>query len=253
VLLLYGQKRAAVPPDAQHPLGHGRELYFWSFVVAVLIFALGAGISIYEGIHHLLHPEPIADAGVSFGVYGAAFIFEGVSWAIGFRNFRRAAGGTPFWRAVRESKDPAALIVVFEDSAAIAGILIAAAGTALAIGLGQPAFDGGASIGIGLVLAATAALLARESKGLLIGERADSGTRDLIRNTAERDPGVRKVGDILTVHLSPDQIVAAMVIDFDPDLRTDELERSVAKIETEIKRKDRRVVALFLKPQHIEG
>jgi cation diffusion facilitator family transporter len=248
-LLLYGQRRAQQPPTAKHPLGHGRELYFWSFVVAILIFALGSGLSFYEGIQQILKPTPIENVTVSYLVYGAAAVFEGTTWIISLRNFQKLKGDETFWKAVRHSKDPPALIVLFEDTADLSGIAIAAAGTALASLYNAPVFDGIASLGIGAVLALTAALLARESKSLLLGETADPATMDLIRETAARHPEIERVGDIVTVHLAPQQIVAALAAHFDPNVKASRLERVVCEIETDIKRKDPRVSSLFVKPQ----
>jgi cation diffusion facilitator family transporter len=248
VLLLYGQNRAKAPPDAQHPLGHGRELYFWSFVVAVLIFALGAGLSLYDGLAQILRPTPIRNVTVTYIVYAAAFLIESVTWWIGFKNFRRACGSSPFWQAVRQSKDPPALIVLFEDTADVLGIVIAAVGTAISVALHSPLADGIASLGIGALLALTAALLARESKGLLIGEPADAQTMTLIRETLAKDRAVAKTGNVLTVHLSPDQIFAAATADFKPSIKVGELEKAILRIEREIKARDSRVIALYVKP-----
>src|SRR6478672_6346048 len=172
VLLLYGQHRAGKPPDRKHPLGYGREIYFWSFVVALLIFALGAGVSTYEGILHIQHPEPIGDPTINYAVYAAAAVFEGISWWFGWSAFQRTRGAKAIMAAVHASKDPASFMVLFEDSAALIGIGIAAVATALSEYFKAPWIDGMGSILIGLVLAIVAALLARESKALLIGERA---------------------------------------------------------------------------------
>jgi len=253
ILLLYGQSRAKAPADPQHPLGHGRELYFWSFVVAVLIFALGAGLSIYDGIGQILHPTPIRNVTVTYIVYALAFVIEAVSWYFGYANFRRSCGETGFWQEVRQSKDPPALIVFFEDTADVLGILIAALGTAISVTLHSPLADGVASLGIGALLALTAALLARESKGLLIGEPADAQTTALIRDTVAKDQTVARTGDVLTVHLSPDQIFAAVTADFKTGIKVGELEKAILRIEREIKTKDPRVIALYVKPEAMQA
>ena len=161
LLLLYGQKRATRPPDSRHPFGYGRELYFWAFVVAILVFALGSGISIYEGWKHIREPEPLSDPLINYVVLGVAFVLEGGSWTIAVREFAKAKGDTRWWEAVRDSKDPATFIVLFEDSAALVGLLVAAVGVWVSHALEDPRIDGVASIVIGLVLAAVAALLAR--------------------------------------------------------------------------------------------
>jgi len=173
VLLLYGISRSARPADRTHPLGYGRELYFWSFVVALLIFALGAGVSAYEGFNRIVVPQPIERPRVIFAVLAASLAFEGTSWWISMRAFGAAKRNLGWWEAFRRSKDPPAFIVVFEDSAALLGIAAAAAGTAAALLTGDTRWDGVASLIIAAILAGVAALLAQESKELLIGERAD--------------------------------------------------------------------------------
>ena len=249
MLLLYGMRRAARRADAEHPIGYGRELYFWSFIVALLVFALGAGVSIYEGILHVLHPEPISDPLVAYIVLAAAFAFEGASWRVSFRQFRAAKGPLGYYDAFRRSKDPPSFMVLFEDSAALIGILIAVVGTMTATLLDAPVFDGIASILIGLVLAGTAALLARESKSLLIGERADGRlSESILRIANESNPALRANG-VLTVQLAPDQILAALSLEFADELRTPEIEKSVVEIEGKVRASHPEVVTLFVKPQ----
>lgn len=249
ILLLYGMRRSARRPDPAHPLGYGRELYFWSFIVALLIFALGAGVSIYEGIGHIRRPEPISDPVVNYVVLGLAFLFEGASWLVSLRQFRAAKGGLGYYEAFRRSKDPPAFMVLFEDSAALLGILIAGFGTFAASSLGRPVLDGVASILIGLVLGTVAVLLARESKSLLIGERADSRLGDAILRIAAEERGIESANGVLTVQLAPDQIVAALSIDFADSLRAHEVEAAVLAIEQKVRAAHPNVVALFVKPQ----
>jgi cation diffusion facilitator family transporter len=249
LLLLYGMHRASRRPDLAHPLGHGRELYFWSFIVALLIFALGAGVAFYQGIAHLRHPSPIESPLVSYVVLALSACFEGASWRIALREFRAAKGELGWFAAVRQSKDPASFMVLFEDSAALLGLAIAAAGTAASETLGRPEFDGIASIGIGLVLAATAAFLARESKGLLIGEGARPEVQRSIRRVAAEEPGVERVNGLLTVHMAPNQIVAALSVEFADQLTATEIEAAVAGIERRLAAAHPEVVAVFVKPQ----
>lgn len=251
-LLIYGFRSAARPPDLVHPLGYGRELYFWSFIVALMLFGLGAGVSLYQGILHVLDPEPIANPAVIFIVLAFSFVFEGASWLVAHRNFKRARGSLGFWEAFRRSKDPPGFMVLFEDSAALIGIVIAAIGTGLAITLDAPIFDGIASILIGLVLAVTAVLLAIESKSLLIGERADPELVNAILTTAAQEPGVIAANGALTAQLAPDQILVALSIDFDPALHSEDIERSVEAIEQRIRETHPEVRALFVKPQSPE-
>ncbi|MGE5525801.1 MAG: cation diffusion facilitator family transporter [Rhodospirillaceae bacterium] len=248
-LLLYGMHRAAQRPDRDHPLGYGRELYFWSFIVALLVFALGAGVSAYQGIAHLRHPEPIEDAVVSYVVLAAAFVFEGFSWVISVRHFRASKGRASFLQAFRRSKDPPSFIVLFEDSAALLGIVIAAAGTYAAVSLDMPEFDGIASILIGLVLAATAVALARESKSLLIGEQADRRLREEILAIAGACDNVVRANGVLTAQLAPDQIIAALSLEFADRLTAVDIEQQVLDIERRIRAAHPEVVTVFVKPQ----
>jgi cation diffusion facilitator family transporter len=249
ILLLYGYRRASRPPDASHPLGYGRELYFWSFIVALLIFALGAGVSLYQGILHVAAPEPIEDPIVSFVVLGLSFLFEGGSWLIALRGFRREGARFGYYQALVRSKDPPAFMVLLEDSAALIGIVIAAAATAAAVLLNQPLWDGVGSILIGILLAVTSVVLARESKSLLIGEPADPELARSILDIARHSPAVVRANGLLTVQLSPAEVVAALSVEFADDKRADDIEHCVVAIEAEIRKRHPNVAALFIKPQ----
>ncbi len=249
VLLLYGMRKAAQRADPEHPIGYGRELYFWSFIVALMVFALGAGVSIYEGIAHILQPEPISHPIVNYVVLGLAFLFEGASWLISFKQFSATKGTLGYYEAFRNSKDPPTFMVLFEDSAALIGILIAAAGTFAASSLNEPIIDGVASILIGVLLACTAGLLARESKSLLIGERADSALSDSIMRIAEGSAAVSRANGVLTVQLAPDQILVALSVEFADDFKTPQIEDAVVTIERLIRARHPEVVSLFIKPQ----
>ena len=248
VLLLYGQHRANKPPDQLHPWGYGREIYFWSFVVALLIFALGAGVSIYEGLQHVRDPRPMADPLVNYAVYAASAVFEGISWWFGWSAFQRVGGDEALFAAVHASKDPPSFMVLFEDSAALVGLAIAAIATALSIQLKAPWIDGLGSICIGAVLAAVAVLLARESKDLLIGERAQPELAESIRDIARREPGVVSVEGILTSQLSPDQVIANVGLEFEDDLRTPDIERVIGHLETELRKKHPELFRVFVRP-----
>jgi len=248
ILLLYGQHRAAKRPDRMHPLGYGREIYFWSFVVALLIFAFGAGVSIYEGVKHIQHPEPMTRPLVNYVVYGFSALFEGTSWYFGWSAFQRVRGDKALFAAVHASKDPPSFMVLFEDSAALVGLAIAAAATALSTHLHRPWMDGAGSVLIGLVLAVIAILLARESKGLLIGERAQPELAKSIQEIAEREPGVTAVEGILTSQLGPDQVIANVGLDFDDKLRTPDIERIIGHLETELRKKHPDLFRVFVRP-----
>ena len=252
VLLLYGIARSALPADRVHPMGYGRELYFWSFVVALLIFALGAGVSIYEGVDRLLRPMPIERPWVIFIVLAVSLAFEGASWLVGMRAFRATKRSLGWWEAFRRSKDPPAFIVVFEDSAAILGLCAAGAGTAAAVLTGDTRWDGVASLAIAAILAGVAGLLARESKALLIGERADPGLSDAIMRTASSIAGVCSANSIVTVQLSPRNVIATLSLDFFDYLRAPDIERAVVELEARVRSAHPEVSALFVKPQSVQ-
>jgi cation diffusion facilitator family transporter len=249
VLLLYGMRRAAHRADRYHPFGYGRELYFWSFIVALLIFALGAGVSIYEGIGHVRAPEAISDPAVNYVVLALAFLFEGTSWYVSLREFREVKGDLGYFEAFRRSKDPPTFMVLFEDSAALIGIVLAGVGTFASSSLGMPVMDGVASILIGVVLVATSMLLARESKSLLIGERADRGLTDAIMRIAGAEPGVESANGVITTQMAPDQIVAALSVDFANSVSARDVENVIVDIERKVRAERPDVVTLFVKPQ----
>jgi cation diffusion facilitator family transporter len=248
-LLLYGMHRAARPADRTHPLGHGRELYFWSFIVALLVFALGAGVSFYEGVVHIMAPEPVANAKVNYIVLGLSFLFEGSSWWVALKEFRKQKGKEGWLQAVQSSKDPSVYTVLFEDSAALLGLIVAFAGILAADLLEMPELDGAASIGIGLILGATAIFLARESKGLLIGEPASPEVQRQVLAIAQQDPAVQRANGVLTVHMGPTEIVAGLSIEFEDHLTAPEIEACVERLEARLKKEMPEITRLFVKPQ----
>lgn len=249
LVLLYGLHRAAKPPDTAHPLGYGRELYFWSFIIALLLFTLGAGVALYEGVTHIANPSEIVDARVSYIVYACAAVFEGSSWYVALREFRKAKGDVSYYEAVRRSKDPPTFIVLFEDTAALIGLAMAAVGTFCAETFAMPLFDGIASIGIGLVLALTAWALARESKELLIGEPARPKLRNAIVSTARGIDGIENANLVFSVHLAPEEVIAALSLEFRDSLTTTEIETAVDALERAVHRNHPEVTAIFVKPQ----
>jgi divalent metal cation (Fe/Co/Zn/Cd) transporter len=232
-----------------HPLGHGRELYFWSFIVALLVFAVGAGVSLFEGITHILRPERIENVGANYVVLALSAVFEGMSWRVALREFRVQKGKLGYFAAVERSKDPTTFMVLFEDSAALLGLLIAFIGIFAAKRFEVPELDGAASIGIGCVLAATAIFLARESKGLLIGEPALKSVQDAILKIAADDPAVQRANGVITVHLGPQQIVAALSAEFEDRLTAPEIEACVERLEAKLRAERPEIIALFVKPQ----
>ena len=253
LLLIYGLRRAAQPPDADHPFGHGRELYFWSFIVALTVFALGSCASVYQGVQHVRSPVPITNPVVNYVVLGLALVFESSSWVVALKQFRAAKGEDGYLEAVQRSKDPATFIVLAEDTGAILGILIALAGTVAAAVLDRPVLDGVASIAIGILLGLIAIVLAPETKGLLIGEPARSELVSSICAMARAQPGIERSNGLFTVHLGPRQVVAALSVEFADRLSAGEVETIVATLEDRVRKAHPEVVSLLIKPQKPEG
>jgi cation diffusion facilitator family transporter len=253
LLLMWGRRQAKKPADELHPLGYGRELYFWSFVVAVLVFSLGAGVSVYEGIIHIMKPEEAVSPYVAYVVLIVAFLLEGWSTLEAFREFNVSKGKLSWWQAIRQSKDPPAFIVLLENGAAIAGILTAAVGLALSQLTQNPFYDGAASVVIGTILGITAMVLAYESKGLLIGEAADPELVAELRALACGCKGVMGVGEVITIHSAPDIISAMLSVDFDDNISAGEVERIVCYIEQQAGERWPHVRRLFVRPQQGAG
>ncbi|EJL20401.1 cation diffusion facilitator family transporter [Novosphingobium sp. AP12] len=248
-LLLLGYHQSTRRPDIIHPLGYGRELYFWSFIVALMVFALGAGVSIYQGIQHIVSPEPIEHVLVNYVVLALSFCCEAPSWLASKRKLDASRGEMGYWEAIHRSKDPPTFVVLFEDSAALIGIFIAAAGIYLSERLAMPVLDGVASLLIGLVLAGVAIVLARESKSLLIGERAAPHVMNDAVHLARSQRGVTNAEGTITVQLAPDQIVVALSVEFDEELTARGIEDTVEHIEDRIQAACPEIVTLFIKPQ----
>ncbi|MEO7031036.1 MAG: cation diffusion facilitator family transporter [Herbaspirillum sp.] len=249
VLLLYGMRRSKVGADHEHPIGYGRELYFWSFIVAVLIFAFGAGVSIYEGVLHIKHPVMVESPDINYIVLALAFVFEATSWLVSWRQFRVVKGSIGFFEAFRKSKDAPLFLVLFEDTAALIGICIAALGIYASVAWKNPIYDGAASITIGLVLAGTAVLLARESKSLLIGERADGKLSASVLHIASEEKSVAQANGLITLQLAPDQVIVVLSMEFADELRAPDIEDAVVDIEKRVRATHPEVVAVFIKPQ----
>ena len=249
LLLLLGLKRSARAADAAHPFGYGMELYFWTFVVAILIFAVGAGISFYEGVAKILEPHPIRNAYVNYIVLGAAIAIEAAPCWIAFKAFQEQRGDRPFFDEIRRSKDPTIFTVLFEDSAAMLGLIVAMIGIALADYLDVPALDGAASIGIGIILAATAALLAYESKGLLIGEAVHPETRAALLKIVGDDARVVATNELLTMHLGPDDVLLTLSVDFRDGIESEDVEAAISELETRIKSDFPQIKRVFIEEQ----
>ncbi len=252
-LLLLGQYRAKRPPDESHPFGYGREVYFWSLIVAIVFFALGAGVAIYEGILHVLSPEPLGNPKWSYIVLGASAIFDGSSFVIGFHQFRREAHGRSSWTTVRRSKNPALFSVVLEDTADLTGLTLAFLGIFLGHTLGLPWLDGVASIAIGLVIAAVAVVMLIETHGLLIGEPARSELMTSVRERAAREPGVERVAGSSSLHIGPEEIVVVLDLVFAADAGAVDVMRGAAAIREDLRREHPDVSRVLFEPVAVEA
>ncbi len=253
MLLLFGLKQSRKPPDDDFPFGHGKEIYFWSFVVAILIFAVGAGVSLYEGVTRVIAPHPVENVFVNYIVLGLAMIFEGGAWYLAFKEFGRVKGSRGYIAAVREGKDPSFFVVLFEDSAAMLGLVVAFFGVWLGDVTGNAVFDGIASVIIGLILGGTAAWLAYETKGLLIGERANREVVDGIRRIVRTQPSVRHVNEVLTMHMGPEFILVNVSVDFSDSIRVGEIEETVARMDHQIKTSFPNVKRVFVEAEARRG
>lgn len=249
ILLLHGMRMAKKPPDSRFPFGHGKEIYFWSFAVAILIFAVGSGVSLYEGIVHTLHPVPVKNPMINYIVLSFALIFEGLAWFFALTEFTKAKGKWGYIEAVKRGKDPTMFVVLFEDSAAMLGILVAFLGVFLSSHTGLYQFDGIASIIIGLILGGTAIWLAYETKGLLIGESANVKVVDGIREIIKCYEGVDHVNEVLTMHMGPNYILVNISIDFRDDISAGVLEVMIGRIDQHIKHTFPNVKRVFVEAE----
>jgi cation diffusion facilitator family transporter len=234
-LLLVGLARSKRPPTRAHPFGHGKELYFWGLIVGVLIFGVGGGVSLYEGILHVLKPPPLEDPTWNYVVLACAAVFEGISFSMAWRQFTVERKGRRVWEALRASKDPSTLTVVAEDSAALVGLALAGLGIFLSHHFDRPEIDGVASIAIGLLLAGVAMVLIRESRGLLVGEGISAETARTIRDLAEGDPHIRAVGPILSMYIGAEEVLVTVSVQVDPELPSGEAATIIDRLETQVK------------------
>lgn len=252
-VLLYGIRRSQRPPDQNHPFGHGQELYFWTLIVAILIFAVGGGMSVYEGITNLIHPHAIENPTWNYVVLGLAIVFEGSSWMIAFKEFLPSVGKQTLWQAVRSSKDPTIFTVLFEDSAALLGLVVAFLGIFFGHLWHNPYLDGTASIVIGIILAVVAILLAYESRGLLVGEGADPETVNHIRSLAMADPAVEAVFRVLTLHFGPHEVLLNLEIQFHRNLSAEAVAQAIDRLEASIRNHHPNIGNIFVEAESITG
>lgn len=250
-LLLLGLRLSRRPPDDEHAFGHGRELYFWSLIVALTIFAVGGGVSLYEGALHVVRPEPVADPFWNYVVLGCSFVFEGSSWLFGWRAFRKMKGARGPLEAIHNSKDPTTFIVVFEDTGALAGLLIAFCGIFLSQQLGRPQLDGLASILIGLMLGLMAVFLAYETHGLLIGEGYERETLRRLRATVETDRAVERVNRLLTLFFGPEEVMLTLEVRFRRELSASEVRAAIARVKQLVRREHPEIRRIYFAAESV--
>ncbi len=253
LLLLLGLRLSKKKPDKYHPLGYGKELYFWSFVVSILIFGLGGGVSVYQGITHIIHPEKLGDPTWSYVVLAASVVFEGASLIVAAIEFNKLREGQTWWNAIIKSKDPSTFLVLFEDSAAVVGLFIVAICLWLSHHLHQPFIDGIASLLVGLILVFVSLILARESRSLLMGEGIKTNTKKRIREITEGDKAVLKLMHLMSTYQSPEEILVMMIIAFKPNLNTGEINNSIDRIRGQIKSEFKLIQFVIIQPDVIEG
>ncbi|MGE3957684.1 MAG: cation diffusion facilitator family transporter [Vicinamibacterales bacterium] len=246
VLLLVGVRKSREPADREHPFGHGKDVYFYSLMVAVLIFGVGGGVSAYEGILHVLHPNPIDDPTLSYITLGIAAVFEGISWSVAVQEFRKSMGTRSAWATVRGTKDPTHFAVLFEDSAALIGILVAAGGVFLSHSYGMLRFDGIASILIGTTLCLVASVMLRESKGLLIGESAAPEVQSSIETLLAGDQDVDEVHRVLTMQLGPGTVLVNAELRFVQRLSGEQIVAAVQRLERRLRQAHPQVRQVFV-------
>ena len=252
-MLLIGMRLSQRQATPEHPFGHGKELYFWSLMVAVLIFGLGGGLSAYGGVLHILHPAPLRDPTWNYVVLAAAMVFEGASFAVALRQIWRSKGATPFWQSLGRSKDPITVSVLAEDGAALAGLAVAASGVYLSHRLDMPVIDGAASVVVGVLLGCVAILLIRQSRGLLIGEGVQPETARAIQALALQDPRVKKAASPLSMYLGPEEILLTLDVEFERDSTADEIVRAIARIETDIRLQYPKITRIYIEARSISG
>ena len=252
LLLLYGIKRSARPADKKHPFGYGMEIYFWSFVVAILLFSIGAGVSLYEGIEKIKHPHPVASPHINFIVLGLAMVFEGYAfWAAIKEMNRRRRPGESVYAYIRRSKDAPLFVVLLEDAGAMFGLMIATLALGGVLLLDMPVLDGVASVIIGILLALAAIVLAIETKALLIGEAASPRIQDGIRAIVEDDDSIIAINEVLTMHFGPEDILCVLSVDFADTASSIDVEASISDLERSIKAEFPQIKRLFIEVQSV--
>lgn len=252
LLLLFGLRQSRKPPDALRPFGYGKELYFWSFIVSILIFGLGGGISIYQGYLHLRAPEPMGNPTWNYLVLGISALFEGASFLIAAKEFNKLRGGQHWWKAIRQSKDPSSFLILFEDGAAVLGLLVVFVCVFIGHHFHHPYMDGLASLLVGLLLVGVSLILARESRSLLMGEGIAPETQEKIIALVEKDPAVGKVMHVLSTYQAPEEVVLMLVVAFREDLDTAGMEEAIDRIKDAIRKAYDKVRYILIQPELYE-
>jgi len=237
-LVWHGMNRARQPADESHPFGYGKALYFWTNIVAIIIFGIGGGMSLYEGISHIRHVAPDAQMGdptAAYIVLGISLIIEGITFSIAIKHFLQAKGDMGAWQYINRSKDPSLYTVVLEDSAAMLGLIFAFLGIYLGHMFNNPYLDGAASIAIGLLLMSVAGILASRSKGLLVGEGVNPDELADIRRRVESDPAVERAGDILTMYMGPHELLVNMGVCFVAGTTAEQMHEAIRRIEADLR------------------
>lgn len=251
LLLLYGLKRSTKPPDQYRPFGYGKELYFWSFIVSIMIFGLGGVVSISQGITHIRHPELLVNPGWNYAVLALSFAFEGASLIIAIKEFDKTRKGLPWWKAIVKSKDPSGFLVLFEDGAAVLGLLIVFVLMVFSHNLNMPVLDGLASVLVGALLIFVSLILARESRSLLMGEGLSPETQKKIKDLTESDEDVIEVKSILSTYQSPKEVLLVLILTFQPNLDTEDLTNAIDRLREKIKNEYDVIKFVIIQPQSV--
>jgi cation diffusion facilitator family transporter len=251
LLLLYGLRMSRKPPDQGHPFGYGKELYFWSFIVSILIFSLGGGLSIYHGIQFIMNPVEQGNPTINYIVLGVSLVFEGISFIIASKEFKEAKGDLGWWAAIIRSKDPSSFLVLFEDGAAVLGLLIVLVFMLVGHHFDMPILDGVASICVGFLLVAVSIVLGRESRSLLMGEGISRETQLKIKTLVEKDEAILKVNNILSTYQSPEEVVLMLIVTFKPDLDTEDITNSITRVRAQIKDEFELVEFVIIQPHSL--
>lgn len=251
LLLLYGLKRSTKPADQYRPFGYGKELYFWSFIVSIMIFGLGGVLSVSQGITHMRHPEELVDPGWNYAVLALSFVFEGASLWVAIKEFNKTRNGLTWWKAIVKSKDPSGFLVLFEDGAAVMGLIIVFVLMVLSHNLNLPFLDGLASVLVGILLIFVSFILARESRSLLMGEGLSPETQQKLKVLSESDPDVIEVKSILSTYQSPKEVLLVLVLTFQPELNTEDLTDAIDRLRKEIKAEYPIITFVIIQPQSV--